>query len=85
MSGKKFGDMTPEEKRIVMKKAAELLTAKLTANADEISRVMNEPITENEVAAVLPIVTVPSDCPGCHGQREWSGTPGIAVCFFCGG
>jgi hypothetical protein len=26
----------------------------------------------------------PSNCPSCHGQREWSGIPGRATCYFCG-
>ena len=28
--------------------------------------------------------TPPGNCPYCNGQREWSGYPGRAICFFCG-
>lgn len=26
----------------------------------------------------------PGNCPNCGGEREWSGKPGIATCYFCG-
>ena len=25
----------------------------------------------------------PSDCPACHGEREWD-SPGMAICHHCG-
>ena len=26
----------------------------------------------------------PTNCPWCHGEREWSGVVNVAVCHFCG-
>jgi hypothetical protein len=79
MAGKKFGDMTHAEKTAAMKRAADTLSAELTANAPAINRVMDEAIHDYEIDEQRDIeeeAYLGRFCPACGTAGcMWNGKP----------
>lgn len=96
--GKKFGDMTPQEKRAAMKRAADRMSAELNANADRIAAVLDQDLrTDEERDAEAergyeqhyrPGVSDPSEtsgpgtCSGCHTTAV-TGVAVVAAAHQC--